>query len=40
MFRDAGAAVGKLSRRHGGPFVGYAPPNESSNDPKLNFEAL
>jgi len=33
IFRIAGAAIGRQSRRHGGAFVGLAPP-------KLNYEAL
>jgi len=33
IFRDAGAAVGKQSRRHGGPFVGLPSPMEAPRPP-------
>jgi len=33
IFRDAGAAVGKQSRRHGGTSVGLAPTNKSPIPP-------
>jgi len=40
IFRDAGSAVGKQSRRYGGAVVDLAQRNKAPSPPKLNYEAL